>query len=100
MWTIMGMGDEFPPFQAHRQLHSTTFSGYVNELRDRRHKHMLQGNAELNSRLNQQTPLQNWIEYQAYFLLKHEAAQQEGTETEHRKRLLRWTERERKLWRG
>ena len=58
---------------------------------------MLQGNAELSPRLNQQTLLQNWIEYQDYLLQNLEAIQQEGTETEaeHLKRLLQWTERER-----
>jgi hypothetical protein len=48
------------------QLKRGTFSNYQQKVRDRRQRHGLEGDVELNQDRDQQSKLQNWIEFQDY----------------------------------
>lgn len=87
--------DRFRPFQ--KRVRMASFATYAGKVRNRREEHQLQGNTELDSCLIQQTPLQHWTEYQGFLIQNLELAQAQRKNTEHYEKVLRWTERERRM---
>ncbi|KAI0407328.1 hypothetical protein F4802DRAFT_50389 [Xylaria palmicola] len=55
-----------------QQIRRHSFEDYENEVRQRRQRHGLDENVRLTMDLDQQSPLNRWIEFQNYQLKRHE----------------------------